>query len=120
MKRVFAKVLPHLERLRTNLSLEENVEAESECHHQDEEHEKNLKKELKQGSRFVRCWLMSCACVASLTVLLDEKVNAHLPYYSTLKSSGMFSSKRFKLDCSSSVVDYINDFSCFRVLLFKE
>ena len=37
--------------------------------------------------------------------ILDEKVNAHLPYYSTLKSSGMFSSKRFKLDCSSSVVE---------------
>ena len=36
--------------------------------------------------------------------MLDEKVNAHLPYYSTLKSSGMFSSKRLKLDCSSSVV----------------
>ena len=33
----------------------------------------------------------------------DEKVNAHLPYYSTLKSSGMVFSKRFKLDCSSSV-----------------
>ena len=36
--------------------------------------------------------------------ILNEKVNAHLPYYSTVKSSGMFSSKRFKLDCSSSVV----------------
>ena len=29
--------------------------------------------------------------------ILDEKVNAHLPYYSTLKGSGMVSSKRFEL-----------------------
>ena len=35
--------------------------------------------------------------------ILDEKVNAHFPYYSTMKSSGKFSSKRFKLECSSSV-----------------
>ena len=37
--------------------------------------------------------------------ILGEKVNAHLPNYSTLKSSGIFSSKRFKLECSSSVVE---------------
>ena len=30
-------------------------------------------------------------------LLSDEKVNAHLPYYSTLKGSGMVSSKRFEL-----------------------
>ena len=29
--------------------------------------------------------------------ILDEKVNAHLPYYSTLKGSRMVSSKRFEL-----------------------
>ena len=33
----------------------------------------------------------------NLSFLLDEKVNAHLPYYSTLKGSGMVSSKRFEL-----------------------
>ena len=37
--------------------------------------------------------------------VLGEKVNAHLPEYSTLKSSGIFSSKRFELECSSSVVE---------------
>ena len=36
--------------------------------------------------------------------ILGEKVNAHLPYYSTLKSSGIFSSKHFKLEYYSSVV----------------
>ena len=40
--------------------------------------------------------------------ILDEKVNAHLPYYNTLKSSGVFSSKRFKLECSSSVVEELS------------
>ena len=42
--------------------------------------------------------------VLFLSRVVDEKVNAHLPYYSTLKNSGKFSSKRFKLECSSSVV----------------
>ena len=35
---------------------------------------------------------------------LDEKVNAHLPNYSTPKSSGIFSSQRFKLEFSSSAL----------------
>ena len=36
--------------------------------------------------------------------LLGERVNAHLPEYSTLKSFGIFSPKRFEPACSSSVV----------------
>ena len=35
--------------------------------------------------------------------VLGEKLNAHLPQHSTLKSSGIFSSKRFELGSSSSV-----------------
>ena len=37
-------------------------------------------------------------------LVLGESVNAHLPEYSTLKSFGIFSPKRFELESSSSVV----------------
>ena len=36
--------------------------------------------------------------------VLGERVNAHLHEYSTLKSFGIFSPKRFEPECSSSVV----------------
>ena len=49
-------------------------------------HQKKKKKKTVAGQRSME--------------MLGEKGNAHSPNYSTLKSSGIFSSKRFKLECS--------------------
>ena len=45
------------------------------------------------------------AAVLYIQIKCTRMANAHLPYYSTLKSSGIFSSKCFELECSSSVVE---------------
>ena len=41
--------------------------------------------------------------------VLGERVNDHLPEYSTLKSFGIFSPKRFEPECSSSLMEKERD-----------
>ena len=48
------------------------------------------------GGIFKREWHKTSFDWCTTEKILDEKVNAHLPYYSTLKSSGLFSSKTFQ------------------------